>query len=275
MGVLLICVGASEARAAYVYYSATGILPVTTANSPFTVKMDGTSYGEVYAATMVMTKTGGAVSMPASFDTDCVDFLGNVDPLVTYGYGNPLGFANQGGLDPSWGANPTTGTAQQRAAQKTLNEAAAIQAAAYIFYTFGLHAGYLTAPVNGTHGTTGIEEQEALQLAIWDALYDTTAGSRPLYNSGRYVITGGLTGTTGTAISSLIQTMINSVPHPDNVSYTGYLLSPSPTFQDGATGQEVFYNVTPVPEPTTIITGGLMLMPFCASTLRFLRKKRA
>lgn len=36
----------------------------------------------------------------------------------------------------------------------------------------------------------------------------------------------------------------------------------------------VAYSTTPVPEPTTIIAGALLLLPFGASTIRFLRKNR-
>jgi hypothetical protein len=34
------------------------------------------------------------------------------------------------------------------------------------------------------------------------------------------------------------------------------------------------FNPTPVPEPTTVIAGALLLLPFAASTVRFLRKHR-
>jgi hypothetical protein len=33
--------------------------------------------------------------------------------------------------------------------------------------------------------------------------------------------------------------------------------------------------IVPVPEPTTVIAGVLLLLPFGASTLKILRKKRA
>jgi len=33
-------------------------------------------------------------------------------------------------------------------------------------------------------------------------------------------------------------------------------------------------NVTPVPEPTTVVAGALLLLPFGMSTLRMLRKRR-
>ncbi len=34
------------------------------------------------------------------------------------------------------------------------------------------------------------------------------------------------------------------------------------------------YNPTPVPEPTTLVAGALLLLPFAASTLRFVRRNR-
>ena len=37
---------------------------------------------------------------------------------------------------------------------------------------------------------------------------------------------------------------------------------------------DVSYNLSPVPEPTTVIAGALLLLPFGASTLRLLRKHR-
>jgi hypothetical protein len=37
----------------------------------------------------------------------------------------------------------------------------------------------------------------------------------------------------------------------------------------------VAYNPTPVPEPTTMIAGALLLLPFGASTLRVLRRRTA
>ena len=60
-----------------------------------------------------------------------------------------------------------------------------------------------------------------------------------------------------------------------NAKYTGYLLIPTPESQYGLNAQEMFYNVTPVPEPTTLIAGALLLLPFGASTLRVLRRNRA
>ena len=53
-----------------------------------------------------------------------------------------------------------------------------------------------------------------------------------------------------------------------NDQYAGNLLTPSPASQYGLLAQEVLSDVTPVPEPTTLIAGGLLLLPFAASALR-------
>ena len=39
-------------------------------------------------------------------------------------------------------------------------------------------------------------------------------------------------------------------------------------------GAYIVAPVTPVPEPTTLIAGALLLLPFGASTLRILRKRQ-
>ena len=39
-------------------------------------------------------------------------------------------------------------------------------------------------------------------------------------------------------------------------------------------GVPIALTITPVPEPTTMIAGALLLLPFGASTLRMLRKNR-
>jgi len=65
-------------------------------------------------------------------------------------------------------------------------------------------------------------------------------------------------------------TLINIWGNATPGSYTMYGLPPAyaPTVTGLAT-------LTAVPEPTTIISGALMLLPFGASTLRILRKRVA
>ena len=67
---------------------------------------------------------------------------------------------------------------------------------------------------------------------------------------------------------------LNSSWTPFSLGATHYVIG----FEDGT---DMDFNdlvvevscVTPVPEPTTMIAGALLLLPFGASTLRMLRKK--
>jgi hypothetical protein len=56
---------------------------------------------------------------------------------------------------------------------------------------------------------------------------------------------------------------------------TGYYDTANANLGNGATLTAVTLSLTPVPEPTTMIAGALLLLPFGASTLRMLRKRTA
>jgi hypothetical protein len=59
--------------------------------------------------------------------------------------------------------------------------------------------------------------------------------------------------------------------------FTGNILQSTiiGTKADSGGSQEFFLLGTPVPEPTTMIAGALLLLPFGASTVRILRRKSA
>jgi hypothetical protein len=59
---------------------------------------------------------------------------------------------------------------------------------------------------------------------------------------------------------------------PEDLS-TAYLIAQLYTWDAGQTYSVSFENVTAVPEPTTMMAGALLLLPFGASTLRILRKR--
>ena len=258
---LAVMSGAREARAAFVTYTATTQYPATTANSPFSVTLDGIGYSPVFAGAITLTQTpaNNQPTLPQSFTTLCIDFNGQLSQNVPYTYGAPVAFGGQGGLSPTWGANPAS----------TADQQAGIQAAAWIFNQY---ASYI-AP-----GSTLVQQEEA-QLAVWDALYNTAAGQKPTDNTGRFVVTAGLglTGTTGgSTIGSDLQTILNSVPAVVNPAYTGYLLKPDPTTQYGQeTAQEVFAPAinSVLPEPATLLAGALLLLPFGTCGLRRLLKR--
>ena len=147
----------------------------------------------------------------------------------------------------------------------------AIQNAATIFYTHFADLG---------SGAT-VAENAAVQLAVWASLYDTAgsgevqgitlSGGNYHFSSGRFQVTSGDQAAINLAASWLVGLNGSS-------SYTGDLLVPDPTTQNGNIAQELLLRTTdadPVPEPTTMVAGVLLLLPFGASTLRVLRKNRA
>ena len=237
----------SVSHGAFVNYSAAG----NGGLSPFNITWDGTTVNTA-AGAFVLTKVSGDASMPSSVLTVCLDIGGTLLLGTSYGYSAATPFAGQSGINPLWGSG------NQGGLNNSANAMAAIQAAANLFYT---HSSVLS-------GGSALEKS-ALQLAVWEALYDTTAGGTTYgLDGGRFKINSG-----DAAAMALALTWLGAVD--PNALYTGYLLKPDPTQQYGFTGQEVFYNVTPVPEASTIIAGALLLLPFAASTVRILRKSNA
>lgn len=61
----------------------------------------------------------------------------------------------------------------------------------------------------------------------------------------------------------------------DNKYYVGSVYRPvTSTGLEAANGQDFIVKGVEVPEPTTIVAGALLLLPFGASTLRILRRHR-
>jgi hypothetical protein len=231
----------------------------------FNLQIDGTTDSSALAGGILLDKTSGVG--PASFASICTDISGTVYLGYNYGYQGPVVFQGQTGLDPTWGAGNASGL------NNSVNAAAAIQAAADIFYKYG----YVL-----TSGTT--DQRAGLQLAVWAALYNTAGGATPStsLDGSRFSVLGTSSATwsgswgstsagTSTAISDA-QTYLAAVNFND--LYSGSLMIPDPHQQYGLTAQEMLVSVTPVPEPTTMIAGALLLLPFAASTVR-LRKNRA
>jgi len=241
---LLLSAGAS--RGAFVDYSAS-----SGGLDSFNITWDAKT-GATTAGAIVLTKVSGDASMPNSILTVCLDIGGTLLLGRSYSYSAATPFAGQNGINPLWGYG------NQGGLNNSANAIAAIQAAANLFYT---HSSVLSG---GSQA-----EKSALQLAVWEALYDTTAGSTAYgFNDGRFKINSG-----NAEAMTLASSWLSAV-NP-NALYLGYLLKPDPTQQYGLDGQEVFYNVTPVPEPSTVIAGALLLLPFAASTVRMLRKSSA
>jgi hypothetical protein len=254
LGTLALVLLASQAEGAYVNYDVNvgsylnfG-MDIYRQNGGALVKHDSGMVGEI----TLRNKTGdGNHLLPATYSTVCVDLLGTLYVPRNYGFTAPVQFGLNAGWAPEWGYDGTDP-----------DSFLGIQRAADLYYTH---------KIQGYDWVNDSTHWAALQLAVWDALYDTHVGNAAsAYNTatGRFQVTSGDSG----AIS-LANTWLHDI-NP-NGRYAGALIQPDPAIQYGATGQELFMNVTPVPEPTTLIAGALLLLPFGASTLRVLRRNRS
>jgi hypothetical protein len=268
--------GVSAAKAALVNYN---IVNSEADLETFNLEYNGpTSYpsGPVGTVTLnsalvggiQISKVSGGAGLPSAYTTVCTDLGGSVYLGSTYGYDLDT-FSGQTGIDPNWGLNAYDGSLTS--GQLLIEQGKAIQNAAYLFYTYN---SYLKS------GTPA--QMAALQLAVWQAVYDTTlSGSvasigSTLSSSARFAVTGG-----DSSAISLANTMLATLNGTGSYGLTGDLLFPDPnTTQgngDGNPVQELLMrtqDATPVPEPSAMLAGAVMLLPFGASTLRVLRKSR-
>jgi hypothetical protein len=220
---------------------------------------------------------GNVAGMPVNYVTMCTDINGSLYLGDSYSYQTPVTlFAGQTGLNPAWGG--------------ASNPSQAIQNAAWLFYQFG---NLTSAGVT----ETGTASQQAdamagLQLAIWESLYDTQGDGKVHANEGtgalnnssaRFkVYTGGTSDANAITIANSELAVLNDLNNAGNFGIPGYLLYPNPNTshsgdpyinanEDGEPPQELLF--APVPEPTTLIAGALLLAPFGSSMVRVLRRK--
>ena len=153
-----------------------------------------------------------------------------------------------------------------------------INNAAYLWNKYGMDI------VNNT-GNVGYQGQRAaaLEFAIWTALYDSTGyGQLGPPNNWNWVAPSMDQTTQGyydTDINGLISSGITGPQFTGNILEGQGAVSGGP---NSGQSQEFFLlgtpaahiTGTPVPEPTTLVAGALLLLPFGFSTLRILRKSR-
>jgi len=156
-------------------------------------------------------------------------------------------FAGQTGVNPTWANTP-----------------ASIQNASFLYNNYFIP----NAAAFEADGNLGA----GMQLAIWKLLYDTkadgTVGTLDNIN-GSFRATGF---GSGVAQANILLNYVNTARGNGTfVQYIDTWLKP-----DLGNSQGMIYNaLTPVPEPTTMIAGALLLVPFGASTLRTFRRNRA
>jgi hypothetical protein len=200
--------------------------------------------------------TDGTHGVPNPLYSVCLSPAGLLDAnphtytIESFSTANP-------GIFPSAWASGTVGGVQQLWG---------IQNAAYLFNTFGMKI------INNTSGQAGDQNAQAaaLEFAIWTALYD----SKGYGTLGGSVWTAPtLLGTTLTDYNADLKALTTATSIP---LYTGNILEGIGAPGDGAGAgddQEFLVLGSPIPEPSTVITGVLLLLPFGLGALRKFRKQ--
>jgi hypothetical protein len=124
-----------------------------------------------------------------------------------------------------------------------------------------LNAAYLWQKYGA--GVANANQGAGLALAMYKVLYDSTGDGT--YGAGGFAVTswGGHTAAQ-TAYNNYLAGLLGTSP------LAGSILVPTNPNGPGS-GQEFIL----IPEVTTMIAGAMLLLPFGASTLRYLRKNRA
>jgi len=242
---------ASQARADIYEYNPSGNI---TEGAVITI--DGHSDGLQSGGIGLKDLTPGGSDLTAL----CLDVSGGINTLVAGQLYVPVPFPGTGGLNPPWGNNGANSPAGD-----PVGAIHAIQNAAEIYF------------LNGGSAGTSTEKWSAMQLAIWETLYDTTAAGinvnglnppNPL-GTGRFRVNSTQSVNTAGDAAGEVQGLTG------NYGFPGFILVPVDSHGNPLDSfQEFLFGITPLPEPTTLIAGALLLLPFGASTVRFMRKNR-
>jgi hypothetical protein len=138
-------------------------------------------------------------------------------------------------------------------------------------------AGILNIAGNGQDYTWQNKMQgAALQLAIWEVLYQPYDSTKA--HGGYDVTSGGYSGFKVTSGNDAVLTLANSYlwGQYNTADYNLTTTFWNAVTQNGAVrcSQDLIGPTAPVPEPTTILAGALLLLPFGASTIRKMRRNR-
>jgi hypothetical protein len=141
-----------------------------------------------------------------------------------------------------------------------------------LYSAANLYAHYAGGILNANGSWADRAEGAALQLAIWEVLYE------PAANGYDVLSTFETSGFKATSVDSGIATRANTMlstwgaadPNIDTTFWNA--VNANGTFRSS---QDLIGPLAPVPEPTTVLAGLLLLLPFGVSTVRILRKNRA
>ncbi len=225
----------------------------------FNISAQGTTHNGTIASAFSATRTGGD-PLPNGHPNPFITFCLSLNATLSQGYWQSGSFSD---------ALATDSGAPVRQGVASLQYAAQL----YETYAGGNSSGFsgVIMPSGGWGSATSAQKAEgsALQLAIWEVLYE-------YHSTGAFdVMSGSGFGITSSAnpITTRANAMLGSLTwdSPDTSLSTTFWNAAN---LDGSSrgSQDLIGPLAPVPEPTTIIAGALLLLPFFASTLRIRRK---
>lgn len=255
--------GAVEARATN--YTIGGTVGVDLEGG-WSLSIDGTDESGYVGAIKL---TAG----PVTINTVCTDIAGVVYLNSTYNYTQKtFAAAPTSGIAPFWGSVNTPGYLSTHA--NVVNTASATQGIQNAAYLFAQYGSYLTS------GT--LSQKAAVQIAVWAALYDSGNSqdwaTDLSYSSGTTARFHAAAPSGDAAALTTAIGWLNSALGSDgtgaHTTYSGNVLYSSDLNANGTKAQEMLYMPTPVPEPTTVLAGVMLLLPFGASAIRHVRKQK-
>ncbi len=145
--------------------------------------------------------------------------------------------------------------------------------AAYLWHTFGMNI--VDQTTSGLHlAGNASEEGCALQFAIWNVLYNSTAYGQSSFSSAGYSAPfAQFDASEQQDYNAYINALLNAGPNMP--IYNGSILQGTGAPGDGPNGgddQEFFLLGEPTPEPSTIVAGAMMLVPLGVGAVRKFRK---
>lgn len=220
-----------------------------------TVVAQGSTHG-TYATAFQASLAGGA-ALPASHSNPFVTFCLDINTTLASGWWQSGSFSDVPVTvdlnDPSQPTGPAT---------RNVNPGLHLAANLYAQYAGNVAAAFNLA--SSPARTAARQEGAALQLAIWEVLYET--GSTLKVDSG--VGTGFYVSSGNSTVIARANAMLNSLGSNPNISIDTTFWNAVDANGHFRSSQDLIGPQAPVPEPGTLIAGGLLLLPFLASTLR-------
>jgi len=129
-------------------------------------------------------------------------------------------------------------------------------------------SGIMSVTGNGSgYAWTDKQKGAALQLAIWEVLYEKT-GTYSIDASGGSGVNSFYVSSVDSGVRSLANQMLASTWNVVNLNIETTFWNAVTSGGAYRSSQDLIGPMAPVPEPSTVVAGALLLLPFLASTIR-------